>query len=191
MSYVKDMGKRSRSNLIADLKTAGQKGSLSKMNKTQLLALHSQITDGASHDIEAGQSLDMLQIRGGGGGSADDNLRPVKGGGRKIRVDPDPDDVQKFMTGGSFWKSLGSDISNASSAVVHEAKELQKNKVVQDVELAGVDVGEVAGNVGADAAALAGATAIGNPELAGPAAIAVGIGTDEAADSLRNEIRNG
>ena len=58
------MGKRSRSNLIADLKTAGQKGSLSKMNKTQLLALHSQITDGASHDIEAGQSLDMLQIKG-------------------------------------------------------------------------------------------------------------------------------
>ena len=71
------MGKRSRSNLIADLKTAGQKGSLSKMNKTQLLALHSQITDGASHDIEAGQSLDMLQIRGGGDGSADDNLRPI------------------------------------------------------------------------------------------------------------------
>jgi hypothetical protein len=69
------------------------------------------------------------------------------------------------MSGGSFWNSLGSDISHASRAVVHEAKKLQKNKIVQDVELAGVDVGEVAGNVGADAAALAGATAIGTPSL--------------------------
>jgi hypothetical protein len=34
-----------------------------------------------------------------------------------------------------------------------------------------------------------GSTAVGNPELAGPASVAIDVGSHEAADSLREKIR--
>ena len=189
------MGKKSRAELIAELKSAGTRGSLSKMNLTKLSQLHATAMAGS------GQAANTTDVTGGGTSmqtpvaalpGQQQSMQAISGSGtkKKMLIDPDSDDVDEYLSGGSFWTGLAGDVSKVGHTVASEAKKLQKTDAVKDVELAGVDVGEVAADVGADTAALAGSTAVGNPELAGPASVAIDVGSHEAADSLREKIRD-
>jgi hypothetical protein len=182
------MGRQSRADLISQLKTAGAKGSLSKMNRSQLAELHAQMVPGGSGSSQLPSVAPIAS-----------NVKiamPVEtGAGQRqsttaLRIDPDEDDISDYLQGGSFWRGLAGDVSKVGHTIASEAQKLQKTDAVKDVELAGVDVGEVAADVGADTAALAGSTAVGNPELAGPASVAIDVGSHEAADSLREKIRD-
>ena len=54
------MGKKSRAELIAELKSAGTRGSLSKMNLTKLSQLHATAMAGS------GQAANTTDVTGGG-----------------------------------------------------------------------------------------------------------------------------
>ena len=55
------MGRKSRADLISELKSAGVKGSLSKMNRTKLTEMHTQMIPGSQ---SAGQLPSVAPIAG-------------------------------------------------------------------------------------------------------------------------------
>lgn len=205
------MGRKSRADLISELKTAGAKGSLSKMNRTKLMEMHAQmIPQGGS----AGQLPSVAPISG----SVKTEVATETGTGqrpstepiRTLRIDPDEDDISDYLEGGGWWKSLAGDVTNAAKATVSGvekgasavgkeatkvgkavatgAKEFQKSDIGKDIELAGVDVGE-AGTIALGDTALMASSVVDGP--AGAAASAgLDVAASEGADALREKIRD-
>lgn len=187
------MGRKSRADLISDLKTAGAKGSLSKMNRTTLMEMHAQmIPEGGS----AGQLPSVAPIAG----SVKTEIATETGTGqrpstepiRTLRIDPDADDISDYLEGGGWWSSLAGDVTNAAKATVSGvekgAKEFQKSDIGKDVELAGVDVGEV-GTIAAGDTALMASSVVDGPAGA-VASAGLDVAASEGADALREKIRD-
>ena len=175
------MGRKSRADLISELKTAGAKGSLSKMNRTKLTEMHAQMIPGGG---SAGQLPSVAPIAG----SVKTEVVAETGSGQRpstapsrLRIDPNEDDISDYLEGGGFWKSLAGDVTNA-------AKEFQHSEIGKDVELAGVDVGEVGAIAVGDTALMASSV------IDGPAGAVASAGLDvaasEGADALREKIRD-
>ena len=186
------MGRKSRADLISELKTAGAKGSLSKMNRTKLTEMHAQMIPGGG---SAGQLPSVAPIAG----SVKTAVVAETGSGQRpstapsrLRIDPDEDDISDYLEGGGFWKSLAGDVTNAAKATVSGvekgAKEFQHSEIGKDVELAGVDVGEVGAIAVGDTALMASSV------VDGPAGAVASAGLDvaasEGADALREKIRD-
>eukprot|EP01043_Picozoa_sp_COSAG02_P038934 COSAG02_NODE_3039_length_7496_cov_89.964715_9_plen_111_part_00 len=103
---------------------------------------------------------------------------------------PDEDDISDYLEGGGFWKSLAGDVTHAAKAtasgvekgasaigteatkagkaVAKGAKEFQKSSVGKDIELVGVDVGEVGTIAVGDTALMASSVVVRprQPEIA-------------------------
>ena len=128
LSTRKDnMGKQSRANLISELKTAGVRGSLSKMKRSKLMELQQQlaVTDQGttSHGLEAGQAPDMPPITGGAASEPTkiEQPAPVPQKQKRVRIDPDADDVSAYLSGGSFWGAVDKAGDLTAAAGVAEA----------------------------------------------------------------------
>ena len=185
------MGKKSRAELIADLKSAGTRGSLSKMNLQTLRELHASIT---TKPEEVPETV-VVQKK-----------QAVSSTGKKpLLIEPDADDISEYLSGGSWWHSLASDVTHAAkstvsgvekgakavgSAVAKGASEFQKSEIGKDIELGAVDVGEVGVDVVGDAALVGSTTLAANPELGAAASAGLDVATDETADALRQKIRD-
>ena len=183
------MGKKSRAELISELKSAGTRGSLSKMNLQKLRELHASIT--TKHD-EVPETV-VVQKK-----------QAVSSTGKKpLLIEPDQDDISEYLSGGSWWHSLASDVTHAAkstvsgvekeaktvgSAVTKGAKEFQKSEIGKDIELGAVDVGEV-GTIAVGDTALMASSVVDGP--AGAAASAgLDVAASEGADALRDKIKN-
>ena len=91
------MGRKSRADLISELKTAGAKGSLSKMNRTKLTEMHAQMIPGGG---SAGQLPSVAPIAG----SVKTEVVAETGSGQRpstapsrLRIDPDEDDITDYL----------------------------------------------------------------------------------------------
>ena len=173
------MGKKSRAELIAELKSAGTRGSLSKMNLQKLRELHASIT------TKPEQVPETVVVQ---------KKPEVPSTGKKpLLIEPDSDDVSEYLSGGSWWHSLASDVTHAAkstvSGVEKGASEFQKSEIGKDIELGAVDVGEAGADVVGDAALVGSTTLAANHELGAAASAGLDVATDEAADALRQKIR--
>ena len=87
---------------------------------------------------------------------------------------------------------MGWDVSKAAKGVgtevVKGAKEFQKSDVGKDIELAGVDIGEVGADVAGDTALMA--SSIVDGPVGAAASAGLDVATHETADALREKIRD-
>ena len=199
------MGKKSRADYIAELKSFGTKGSLSKMNLTKLKELHAKVL------AENGQSNNENSVTVAGTekqnpssvtAGQQQNMPAITTAGKKpLMIEPDSDDISEYLEGGSWWKSLAGDVSKAAKGVektassvgkvvAKGAKEFQKSDIGKDIELGAVDVGEVGADVVGDSALMASTTLAANPEIGAAASAGLDVTTHETADALREKIRD-
>ena len=113
--------KLSKSHMITKLKSAGVKGSLTRMRKDQLqqlMAEHAVEDHGSSHGIVAGSAVNTTPIHGGaagpagdivlGSGAVDSMGPPERRSSTRpsLRIEPDPSEIGQYMSGGSFWGAV-------------------------------------------------------------------------------------
>ena len=85
------MDKKSRAELISELKSAGTRGSLSKMNLNKLRQLHASISTKPEEKTEIVEPVVVTQT-------------PVKPTSKKrLLIEPDSDDISEYLEGGSWW----------------------------------------------------------------------------------------
>jgi hypothetical protein len=197
------MGKKSRADYIAELKSFGTKGSLSKMNLTKLKELHAKVlaengqsTNEHSVPVAGTEKQNPTSVTAG----QQQNMPAITTAGKKpLMIEPDSDDISEYLEGGSWWKSLAGDVSKAAKGVektassvgkevVKGAKEFQKSDIGKDIELGAVDVGEV-GTIAAGDAALLASTVVDGP-VGVTASAGLDVATSESANALREKIRD-